>query len=183
MENKGINVLFLDYDGVVNNIVWDDEGKCATYGWPRDGKVNDFQAVQWVAKLCSQYNFKIVVSSSWRRHDNYIECLYNGGLPKSIEVIGRTEDKATRGLEIIDWLTNVNRKNYIVKDFIILDDDAFDIEHNPMLRDHFYHVKGDGFYYTAYEECVKLCKQLNISPVTDVEVTVAVDTRHDKEIK
>ena len=180
MEKQSINVLFLDYDGVVNNIIWDSEGKRATYGWPRDGKVNDFQAVQWIAKLCSQYNFKIVVSSSWRKHENYIECLYNGGLPKSIEVIGRTCNKQTRSHEIVDWLVTTD---YNVKDFIIIDDDSFDFNNQPLLRDRFYQVKGDGFYYTAYEECNKLCKQLGISPVTDINATVTVNTEHDKENK
>lgn len=179
MSKNKINVLFLDYDGVVNNIVWDDEGKRATYGWPSDNKVNDFQAVQWVAKLCSEYNFKIVVSSSWRRRNNYIDCLYNGGLPKSIEVIGRTGNKLTRSHEIVDWLITTE---YDVQNFIILDDDSFDFERQQILRDHFYHVKGDGFYYTAYEECRKLCEQLGISPITDdIDVTVTISTEHDKE--
>ena len=45
MKEK-INVLFLDYDGVVNVPMWNDEGTKCEYGYPKQGRVNSFQACQ-----------------------------------------------------------------------------------------------------------------------------------------
>ena len=85
-----MNVLFLDYDGVVNIAMWDKEGKVCRFNHPSDNKVNHFQAVQWISKLCQDMDLKIVVTSSWRRHDNWKECLINGGLREGIEILGHT---------------------------------------------------------------------------------------------
>lgn len=184
MENKKFNVLFLDYDGVVNNIIWDvnnlDNG--ARYSWPYDNKVNDVQACLWIAALCRQYGFKIVVSSSWRVHDNYIECLYNGGLPKDIEVIGRTGNKQTRGLEIADWISQHSDQ---VDNFIIVDDDEFDFNNCPEVCGHNYKVGSDGFYYTAFEDCCRLCMSLGIKSVFAEGKLKSdnVSTEHDIEVK
>lgn len=54
-----MNVLFLDYDGVVNTPMWDDDGKRCTFNFPSDNKVNNFQCVQWVSEFCQRYDYKI----------------------------------------------------------------------------------------------------------------------------
>ena len=74
-----MNVVFLDYDGVVNTPLWDSEGKYCTYGFPEDNKVNNFQCVQWVSEFCQKFRYSIVVTSTWRFESNYKECLINGG--------------------------------------------------------------------------------------------------------
>ena len=65
-----MNVVFLDFDGVVNTPWWsrDESGdlKCK-YNFPFDGKVNNWQAVQWVSEFCEKYNYDIVISSTWRK--------------------------------------------------------------------------------------------------------------------
>jgi hypothetical protein len=123
MQEK-INVLFLDYDGVVNVPMWNENGTKCSYGYPSEGKVNSFQACQWVSEFCQKCNFQIVVISTWRKRDNYKECLYNGGLRKNVEVIGKTESlyPKTRGDEIRDWLS----KHSEVDKFIIFDDELID---------------------------------------------------------
>ncbi len=85
-----MNVLFLDYDGVVNTPMWDETGEKCTYNFPQDNKVNNFQCVQWVSEFCQKYGYSIVVSSSWRNRENYRECLLNGGLRDGIEILGKT---------------------------------------------------------------------------------------------
>ncbi len=75
-------MFFLDYDGIVNTPLWSADGKKCTFGYPFDNKVNNFQCVQWVSEFCEKYNYSIVVSSTWRLHNNYQECLQNGGLRK-----------------------------------------------------------------------------------------------------
>ena len=64
-----MNILFLDYDGVVNTPQWrphpvDPSRMLCTYNFPRDNKVNDFQCVQWISEFCQKYDYSIVVTSS-----------------------------------------------------------------------------------------------------------------------
>lgn len=123
-----MKVVFLDYDGVVNTPIWNEEGKCK-YNFPSDGKVNNYQAIMWVNELCKKTGAKIVVSSTWRYccHRNevsYQDCLYNARLNKDIEIIGCT-----------DWFGNETRtdeiKSYLLKhpeieNYVILDDEEVD---------------------------------------------------------
>lgn len=132
-----MNVLFLDYDGVVNTPIWGEGGvedpeARARFYFPDDGKVNNFQAVQWVANFCLKYNYKIVVSSTWREEKSYAEYLYAGGLPRSVEVLGRTplfhecqRTDSRRGAQIQQYLREHKGE---VDRFIIVDDDVFDFQ-------------------------------------------------------
>lgn len=119
-----MNVVFLDYDGVVNTPMWTPDGKRCCYNFPSDGSVNNFQAVQWLSEFCQQYGYDIVVSSSWRTSDNYQDCLKNGGLRASIQILGRTPLRTaglSRGAEIKQWLD----EHRGVKNYVILDDEMF----------------------------------------------------------
>lgn len=122
-----MNILFLDYDGVVNTAMWDKEGKHCRFSFPSDNKVNNFQACQWVSEFCQKYNYKIVATSTWRLHDNYKECLINGGLREGIEIIDKTpdlryiHDHSCRGEEIREWLIKHHSE---VDNFIIVDDEG-----------------------------------------------------------
>ena len=75
-----MNILFLDYDGVVNTPMYVPGKDFPRYNFPVDNKVNNYQACRNVSLLCKHTNSKIVVSSTWRKYTNYKECLYNGGL-------------------------------------------------------------------------------------------------------
>lgn len=126
-----MNIVFLDYDGVVNNPMWinKDGHMICTYGYPGDNKVNDFQAVQWVSEFCQKYDYSIVVSSTWRFRENYKDCLVNGGLRSGIKVIDKIPriKNASRGQEIAEWL-GVHPE---VENFLIFDDDDI-----PEFKDH-----------------------------------------------
>lgn len=102
------NVIFLDYDDVVNRAMWNCKNgawRC-TYNFPEDGSVNDLQAVQWVSEFCKKYGYSIVVSSTWRYYENYKECLINAGLREGIEIEGCTPvlEIGDRGSEIMKYL-------------------------------------------------------------------------------
>lgn len=126
-----MKVIFLDYDGVVNTLWFQDINGEPNFNFPTDNKVNNIQAIAWLNKLCRETEAKIVVTSTWRMFDNYKECLYNAGLDKNIEILGRTAVlNIARGLEIQEWLDNNEDKN--IENFVILDDDM-DMEH---LTDH-----------------------------------------------
>ena len=61
--DKGRGVLFLDYDGVVNTMMWSDDGKHCGYNFPSHNRVNNFQAVQWISDFCIKYKFDIIVKN------------------------------------------------------------------------------------------------------------------------
>ena len=132
-----MNVVFLDYDGVVNTPMWDKDGKRCRYNYAYDNAVNNFQAVQWLSEFCQKYDFDIVVTSSWRFSHNYKECLINGGLREGINIIDATPILSwarTRGEEIAKYLKEHPEVEY----YIIFDDDD-DMENDLgfCLKEHF----------------------------------------------
>jgi hypothetical protein len=127
MDGGGaLNVIFLDFDGVVNIPMWKqakNEWVCS-YNFPQNGKVNNEQAVQWVSEFCEKYRYSIVISSTWRfdGFDLCVKCLKNAGLRNGIEIIGCTPwlDGKQRGDEITVWL----KEHPDVKNYLIFDDDS-----------------------------------------------------------
>jgi len=119
-----MNVIFLDFDGVVNTPMWNEDGTRCRYGMPYDNKVNNFQAVQWVSEFCQKYNYSIVVTSTWRMDKNWKECLINGGLRDGIDILGKTKVlHARRGDEVNLYLSeHPEVTNYLIFD----DEDDFD---------------------------------------------------------
>lgn len=148
-------IIFLDYDGVVNTPMWNDKGTHCSYNFPSDGKVNNFQAVQWISECCQKFHYDIVVTSTWRKKTNYKECLINGGLRSGIEILGRTDDlwhpnhNTCRGDEIAKYLAEHPEINY----YMIVDDED-DIL--PEQTGHFIQTDGDvGFCladFTRFEK-------------------------------
>lgn len=129
-----MNVVFLDFDGVVN-IPWWKKVNCVwecKYNFPEDGKVNNTQAVQWVSKFCEKYNYKIVISSTWRKDgiNVCVNCLRAAGLREGIDIVGCTPilDKE-RGHEITAWL----KQRADVTGYLIFDDDVDMTEHTERL--------------------------------------------------
>ena len=120
-----MNVLFLDYDGVVNNPMWTQTNNIwhCSYNFPSKGQVNDIQAVQWVSEFCEKRGYHIVVTSTWRTHQDYAEMLTRAGLRPGIKILGRTPRlDSYRGDEIKAWL-EANR-GFHIKNFAIFDDDS-----------------------------------------------------------
>ena len=147
-----MRIIFLDYDGVVNTLWFQDVNGNPNFNFPSDNKVNNTQAIAWLNKLCRETGAKIVVTSTWRSVRNYKECLYNAGLNKKIEILGKTKNLGIkRGIEIQNWLDTHKKLN--IEKFVILDDDM-DMEH---LLD--YLVVTDaciGINYYVYEKAKKL---------------------------
>lgn len=150
-----MNIIFLDYDGVVNTPMWNEDGTHCRYNFPEDNKVNNFQAVQWVSEFCQKYHYSIVVSSTWRMDDNYKECLINGGLRDGIEIIGRTKIlNKTRGTEIEQYL----QEHPEVDSYLIFDDeeDFFDEQYGHLVLTD----GAAGFTMNSFTEAVKLHRRL-----------------------
>lgn len=132
-----MNVIFLDFDGVVNTPMWDCKAREFKMNIPRDGFVNNRDACNWIEGFCNIYNFKIVVSSDWRLDANWRQCLLNGGIMNSELIIDRTIHLPPtsalfgRGHEIQLWLD----QHPEVENFLIIDDDI-----SEMLPHHRRHI-------------------------------------------
>lgn len=128
-------IIFLDFDGPVNNILFSDkykgdEGKLIpAFAHPSDEFVNNYQALCWLNYLYNDYPFDIVVTSSWREcaknKQEGLElcrlCLYNGGLDKKINVIDVVDFGNDRAGLINKWIGINNFKG----DYLIIDDDDY----------------------------------------------------------
>lgn len=153
-------IIFLDYDGVVNNLIFHSvDGEPDFYSKPleeysgRDYCVNDMQAVAWLNKICREFNCDVVVTSTWRNRDDYQDCLYNAGFKGKI--LGRTPLETGlgghRGLQIQQWRDQ--HKEYQDLDFIILDDDT---DMYPYMK---HLIQTDTIRGLGYYEYQKICER------------------------
>lgn len=127
--------------------MWNAEGTVCSYGWAGQGKVNNFQAVQWLSEACQKFGYDIVVTSTWRLWDNYKDCLINGGLREGIEVLGKTPsiNDVPRGAEIKAYLDEHPEILY----YVIVDDEA---DMLPEQMGHFIMTNGDtGFNLSEFK--------------------------------
>jgi len=118
-----MNIVFLDVDGVLNSrdyTAYCSEKYGEHYGaWkiPFDPK-----CMENLKKIVEETKSKIVISSTWRKHEKNMEKLM-GALKEydlDEEVIGKTADLGTtRGQEIGEFLKALGGKH----NFVILDDD------------------------------------------------------------
>lgn len=138
-----MNIVFLDYDGVVNSLMFQPDKEEPYFNFPHHNKVNNYQAVRWLERLCKEFDAKIVVTSTWRLEDNYKECLYNGGLSHEIEILGKTDNFGTKRIDEINrWLNehpDVNR-------YVILDDERIKSKHAVKTETY------NGFLWSDYEK-------------------------------
>ena len=134
-----MKVIFLDFDGVVNNISYDKymdidilvkkgKDKYFTSTW----SINNLEPFLNLLLWCQKEEIKIVISSSWRilfEDYNYMEDMfceifkqysYQKRKDKYNDlVIGKTKYLGFRGLEILQWLKDneiLNIENYVVVD-------------------------------------------------------------------
>lgn len=114
-----MKLVFLDYDGVINTILKSNGRPNLQFFHPRDGKVNNPEAVKWLNLLCLETGAKIVVTSSWRNYSNYQEVLRNSGLDDRIKILGKTPEFEHRYQEIQAFLDSFP---YEIENFVILDD-------------------------------------------------------------
>ena len=121
------NIIFLDFDGVVNTIYW-SQGPDGVYNQNafKSGhqELNNKQAIGWLNELYRQCPYDIVVSSTWRLGMSVEELqllLLKSGFSPEIRVIGKTPILYTeRGEEIQQWID----ENEFTGKFIIMDDDS-----------------------------------------------------------
>ena len=130
------NVIFLDIDGVLNNM------RCMKFGVHMD-----IECARHLRRIVNHANCDIVISSTWRIGNsthNLREIFYPWGLYR---IIGKTctnfpHSTGMRGDEIKAWIDTFGCKNYL-----ILDDDTDMLSSQ---KEHF--IKTDGFVGLTEEQ-------------------------------
>lgn len=137
-----MKVIFLDFDGVVNNISYDKYmdidilvKKGENKYFPSTWSINNLEPFKNLLLWCQKENIKIVISSSWRiLFDSYRyieemfcnifkEYSYQKRKNKYNDlVIGRTKNFGDRGLEILQWLNDNSELN--IENYVVIDDEV-----------------------------------------------------------
>lgn len=126
-----MKVVFLDIDGVLNNRK--SLTAAATNGIFPTGNATfhtvDPECVARLRKLIETTGASIVVSSTWRMFMDEVHRALEWCGWKDAPIIGRTGNFGSRGIEIDTWL----KHNPDVTQYVILDDDSFDIHQKTHL--------------------------------------------------
>lgn len=156
METGNKPVIFLDFDGVVETIYWEQsENGVWDFNIHKFGRkeLNNKQAIGWLNELYKKIPYDIVVSSSWRigmSIDELQNLLFRSGFNPLIKVIGTTPILyQQRGYEIQQWIDDNNFQGK----FIIIDDDSDMCHLLPLL------VRTDcqlGFTIYDYNKALKM---------------------------
>ena len=147
---KDLNLLFLDIDGVLNYLTQD--GNNSYSGRFRMGEEIEPKLVKKLNKVFHEIpNLKIVISSSWRVNmKRTIWALKFAGFEYIENIIGRTTSayavtekrykdesielkppytllNSRRGEQILKWIIDNPGVSKKINDFVILDDEGYDI--------------------------------------------------------
>lgn len=158
---KKPNIIFLDMDGVLVN-----PATCVSVGDTGCFSYLDPVSCGLVKKLCTEFDCRIVISSSWRLL--YNKFAMQGILNAACPLLGNfmymddrwcTEsfngcsiDEHGRGKEILAW---INKYPTEFNNFVILDDNS-DME--PLLNNFVKTDAYDGFRFAHFIEARKILK-------------------------
>ncbi len=141
-----MKIIFLDFDGVLNNEAWmkqlTEKGRTFRSYSDRDMDELDPARVKMISDLVLETDSHIVISSSWRLLNdlemlNYV--LVTNGLDPKAQAIALTPEtqKGFRGDEVALWLA----KNPQVVNYVIFDDGI-----------DFYEIQKDRLMLTTWDE-------------------------------
>lgn len=129
-----MKIIFLDIDGVLNNLDSLRAGSCSMgVGWwdgdpSREGSGFEPNSVQELKRILSATDAKIVISSTWRKLgsiETLREVFENWDISPDL-ILGATPitDRGHRGTEIRHWLQSFTRNGKVVDKWIAIDDDS-----------------------------------------------------------
>lgn len=134
MKNKSNFYLFLDIDGVMFD--WDyiiseiNTGRLKNGQSIKSFKPESVEALNYlITKISKNYNFKIVISSTWRYDMEKTRNVFKKyNIPyDNLDKTPHFPDPHERGKEILQYLDEHNfEKNQ--DDYVIIDDETFDYE-------------------------------------------------------
>ena len=130
-NDTGMNIIFLDVDGVLNCSTTKD--KCGQYTGIEDKKV------ELLKEIVDKTNAKLVLVSTWRfywykekhlkdKQDNIANYLDQKLAKYGLEIYDKVDDYECleRGESILEYLSVLAIKKIKVNKFVIIDDEAFD---------------------------------------------------------
>lgn len=136
-----MRVIFLDIDGVLNNLKDAHEESPLTDRFALDFSNWNPHALRRLNDLCKATGAKVVISSSWRKLQSdpawwNEQFVLNARCP-DIEVIGITGDSHNgfRGREVNDWLA----KHPEVERYVIIDDESDFYPDQPRIHTDMYY--------------------------------------------
>ena len=121
--------IFLDIDGVLNNSTYtisryNIHHKPMSMDYtPFDPECLNNLFILFYYLKNNNFEPRVVLSSSWRLNDISIEIVKSRLAEYGVQIYDKTKQLDTRGQEIQDYLSDRN-----FKDFIIIDDEDFDIK-------------------------------------------------------
>lgn len=133
-----MNIIFLDFDGVLNNAEWISEiqrkNDFLTF-FERHEKEFDPTKVKLMSDFAIEIEASIVISSSWRKLHSLqelTEMLQKVGMDTKVPIIGMTSslNSGFRGEEVQHWVTT-NAKP--IK-YVIFDDDGDFYPYQPLVK-------------------------------------------------
>lgn len=123
-----INIIFLDFDGVLNStrsvVAFHNR---SGNGW-RDDSLDDV-AVNLVRRLCEEGPASIVISSTWRRGrqiDFFTKLFKEHHKWDPTPIVGMTPRsmRGHRGNEVAEWLEEYEQNGGIINNYVCLDDSS-----------------------------------------------------------
>ena len=136
---NGINIIFLDVDGVLN--AKNTKDRCGPYVGIDDQKVS------YLKEIVDQTNAKIVLVSSWKefwekepykkRQDMMANYLDNKLAKQGLKIVDKTYEPFSpyqRGEGILDYLAFLKRNEIDVHNYVILDDLSFDYRKTKLIN-------------------------------------------------
>lgn len=143
-----MKVIFLDIDGVLNSMDWYKRRE--RYPAPRtmdqyNEKEFDPEAVRLLQGIIEKTGAKIVLSSTWRLHEDNVEAIKKFvGIeildltPRMPRPAGTSVEYCERGKEIDAWIEkNIEDRGEVVDRYVIIDDDT---DMLPKQQEHFFHT-------------------------------------------
>ncbi len=134
-----MKVIFLDFDGVLNNGEWMkkinwEERPISMF--EKDKREIDPSKVKLISDLALEFNASIVISSSWRillSLEELTALLRGCGLDEKVSVIGVTpqDSRGFRGSEVEAWLKNTH---HTIESHVIFDDDGDFHKDQPLVQ-------------------------------------------------
>lgn len=127
-----MNIVFLDIDGVLNDILTKDKT-------PSGFRGIDDDKVEMLVKICDKLSANIVISSDWRdclyKRDNDGKYLAEKLLKHGLYIIGiiPTISWSRRGEEIVKYLEAYDDT---IDKYLVLDDNEFDFKHIKEVASH-----------------------------------------------
>ena len=130
-KTQGINIIFLDVDGVLNCETTKD--RCGRYVGIEDQKVS------YLKEIVDTCHAKIVLVSTWKefwkkepykKHQDYLANYLDHKLAKQgLKIVDKTTDYnglSNRGAGIQEYLSFLKTNEILVNNYVILDDLIFD---------------------------------------------------------